>query len=186
MFHLGVELLTDPRRCIPLMILLIFAELVINSIIVLRVPYTEIDWKAYMQEVEGFWNGTTDYEQLNGDTGPLVYPAGFVYFFLGLYHVTSRGEDVRFAQWMFVGFYILFILAVFRIYRKSASVPPWAFVFMCCASYRVHSLFALRLFNDPIAMLLFYISLNFVLEEQWTIGCLLYRYLRRSGSCDCL
>ena len=33
---------------------------------------TEIDWKAYMQEVEGFLNGTRDYYQLKGDTGPLV------------------------------------------------------------------------------------------------------------------
>lgn len=155
--------------------LLILAEMIINSIIVLRVPYTEIDWKAYMQEVGGFWvNGTTDYELLKGDTGPLVYPAGFVYFFLGLYHLTNQGEDIRLAQWMFVGFYLVFIVTVFRIYRKSASVPPWAFIFMCCASYRVHSLFALRLFNDPIAMLLFYIGLNFILEERWTIGCLFY------------
>lgn len=34
---------------------------------------TEIDWVAYMQEVEGFLNGTHDYTQLGGDTGPLVY-----------------------------------------------------------------------------------------------------------------
>ena len=33
---------------------------------------TEIDWVAYMQEVEGFLNGTYDYGQLKGDTGPLV------------------------------------------------------------------------------------------------------------------
>lgn len=33
---------------------------------------TEIDWQAYMQEVEGFANGTRDYTQLRGDTGPLV------------------------------------------------------------------------------------------------------------------
>lgn len=171
---LAWDLLTDPRRCLPLMILLVMIELVVNSLIVLRVPYTEIDWKAYMQEVEGFWNGTTDYEILKGDTGPLVYPAGFVYFFLGLYHLTSRGEDVRFAQWMFVAFYLIFIVAVFRIYRKSASVPPWAFIFMCCASYRVHSLFALRLFNDPIAMLFFYVSLNFILDEYYATGCLIY------------
>ena len=26
-----------------------------------------------MDEVEGFLNGTTDYYQLKGDTGPLVY-----------------------------------------------------------------------------------------------------------------
>ena len=33
---------------------------------------TEIDWKAYMEEVEGFANGTLDYTQLRGNTGPLV------------------------------------------------------------------------------------------------------------------
>ena len=33
---------------------------------------TEIDWVAYMQEVEGVVNGTYDYMQLKGDTGPLV------------------------------------------------------------------------------------------------------------------
>lgn len=33
---------------------------------------TEIDWKAYMQEVEGFLNGERDYTKLKGDTGPLV------------------------------------------------------------------------------------------------------------------
>ena len=34
---------------------------------------TEIDWEAYMQEVEGFLNGTYDYMKLEGATGPLVY-----------------------------------------------------------------------------------------------------------------
>lgn len=34
---------------------------------------TEIDWKAYMDEVEGVINGTYDYTQLKGDTGPLVW-----------------------------------------------------------------------------------------------------------------
>lgn len=35
-------------------------------------PDTEIDWKAYMAQVEGVLNGTYDYTQLQGDTGPLV------------------------------------------------------------------------------------------------------------------
>lgn len=34
---------------------------------------TEIDWIAYMQEVEGFILGERDYTKLKGDTGPLVY-----------------------------------------------------------------------------------------------------------------
>ena len=46
---------------------------------------TEIDWKAYMQEVEGFLNGTTDYYQLKGDTGPLVYVHVFAHYYYTMY-----------------------------------------------------------------------------------------------------
>jgi hypothetical protein len=52
---------------------------------------TEIDWTAYMQEVEGWVvEGHTDYLQLKGDTGPLVYPAGFMYIFAGLRQLCGR------------------------------------------------------------------------------------------------
>lgn len=43
---------------------------------------TEIDWIAYMQEVEGFLDGELNYFNLHGDTGPLVYPAAFVYIYV--------------------------------------------------------------------------------------------------------
>ncbi|KAJ1485426.1 ALG3 protein-domain-containing protein [Baffinella frigidus] len=49
-----------------------------------EVPYTEIDWVAYMQEVGGVISGERDYSLLKGNTGPLVYPAGFVWFYSGL------------------------------------------------------------------------------------------------------
>lgn len=62
---------------------------------------TEIDWKAYMDEVGGFLQGQLDYTQLKGDTGPLVYPAGFVYVFSLLYGVTDQGKDIRLAQYIF-------------------------------------------------------------------------------------
>lgn len=42
---------------------------------------TEIDWVAYMQEVKGFLDGERNYFNLRGDTGPLVYPAGFLYLY---------------------------------------------------------------------------------------------------------
>jgi len=45
---------------------------------------TEIDWKAYMEEVEGVENGEYDYAKLKGGTGPLVYPGGFVWIFMML------------------------------------------------------------------------------------------------------
>jgi alpha-1,3-mannosyltransferase len=34
-------------------VLLCLLEVALNAIIVWRVPYTEIDWRAYMDEVEG-------------------------------------------------------------------------------------------------------------------------------------
>lgn len=55
---------------------------------------TEIDWIAYMQEVEGYLNGERNYSNLKGDTGPLVYPAGFVYIFSFLRFLTDDGTNI--------------------------------------------------------------------------------------------
>ena len=77
---------------------LLAAEFVLNIVVIHRVKYTEIDWVAYMQEVEGVVNGTYDYSQLRGDTGPLVYPAGFVWLYMCLYYVTAQGTNILLAQ----------------------------------------------------------------------------------------
>ncbi|NWH68357.1 ALG3 mannosyltransferase, partial [Geococcyx californianus] len=153
---------------------LCLAEGGVNFWVIRRVAYTEIDWKAYMQEVEGFANGTLDYTQLKGNTGPLVYPAGFVYIFLGLYYATDHGTNIRLAQYLFAGLYLLNLLLVFRIYCRTNKVPPYVFFFMCCASYRIHSIFVLRLFNDPVAMAILFLAINLFLEEHWSWGCLLF------------
>ena len=47
---------------------------------------------------------------------------------------------------------------------------------MCLLAYRIHSIFVLRLFNDPIAMTFLYISIVFLLRRQWTIACIVYRF----------
>ena len=70
--ELANSLLFDVNYSFIVMCLLVPVELVLNMIIVLKIPYTEIDWIAYMQEVEGFVNGTLNYYELKGDTGPLV------------------------------------------------------------------------------------------------------------------
>lgn len=56
----------DPARLPLVSIGILIAELLLNVFVVQRVPYTEIDWKAYMQECEGFLNGTRNYSLLKG------------------------------------------------------------------------------------------------------------------------
>ncbi|CAF2365272.1 unnamed protein product [Rotaria sp. Silwood2] len=168
------DLLINPNKCIYIMAGLFILEIFLNIFIIKKTKYTEIDWQAYMQEVEGVVNGTFDYYKLKGDTGPLVYPAGFVYIYLIFYYITNFGNNIRLAQYLFAGLYLIMISAVFYIYYRSAKVPPYAYIFMCLSAYRIHSIFVLRLFNDPIAMTFLYISIVFLLRRQWTIACILY------------
>lgn len=58
--------LTNARYIMPIGWCLIAIEFILNVMIVERVPYTEIDWNAYMQECEGFLNGTWNYTNLKG------------------------------------------------------------------------------------------------------------------------
>lgn len=165
---------TDPRKLLLPALLFIVAEVFINIFVIEKVPYTEIDWKAYMQEVEGVLNGTFDYSKLRGDTGPLVYPAGFVYIFTGLYYVTSHGSNIKLAQYFFAILHIVLLILVFRIYERTKKVPPYVLILAFSTSYRIHSIFVLRLFNDPIAMILLYASVNAFLEQKWYLGSVLY------------
>ncbi|XP_032684655.1 lethal(2)neighbour of Tid protein [Odontomachus brunneus] len=169
-----VSLLTEPRRLPATAISFIILEIVLNVLVIRNVPYTEIDWKAYMQEIEGFLNGTLDYSKLRGDTGPLVYPAGFVYVFSGLYYITSHGTEMRTAQYLFAALYVITLTLVFRIYARTKKVPPYVLILMCCTSYRIHSIFILRLFNDPVAMVLLFASINAFLDNRWYLGSVLY------------
>ena len=154
--------------------ILFIQEIGVNIAVIWKVRYTEIDWDAYMSEVEGFLNGTYDYTKLEGGTGPLVYPAGFVYIFSALYYITDRGANIRLGQYIFVGFYLLTLSLVFYIYANVKKVPPYVMFFICCASYRIHSIFILRLFNDPIAMIFLFASIIAFMRNRWSIGCALF------------
>jgi alpha-1,3-mannosyltransferase len=85
-----VQLLCNPKYFWHLAAIFLMGELVLSTFIIHKVACkirikicirdinlvrldTEIDWIAYMQEVEGFILGERDYTKLKGDTGPLVY-----------------------------------------------------------------------------------------------------------------
>lgn len=151
-------------------VLLLLVDAVATAGIIWKVPYTEIDWVAYMQEVEGALNGTLDYSQLRGDTGPLVYPAGFVYIYSLFYYITGHGENIAVAQAVFAALYLLNLAVVMAVYSsvaRSLRLPPYLLLLMTCMAYRVHSIFVLRMFNDPVAMLLLHCSLLCLVNRVW-------------------
>lgn len=128
-----------------------------------------------MQEVSGFLGGELDYVKLKGDTGPLVYPAGFVYLYSLLFWSTSDGENIMLAQFYFAVLYILFQALVMRVF-KTANTLPWFAYFLLCISKRIHSIFMLRLFNDCWAMFLLYGAILSFIKNKWSIGCLLFSF----------
>jgi alpha-1,3-mannosyltransferase len=164
------KILQSAAWLIPLMLV---AETVLSFAIVHFVRYTEIDWEAYMDEVRGYYvHGITDYTQLKGDTGPLVYPAGFVYLYGWLNSFTADGSNIRLGQYAFVAFYVLTVAAVLCIYAKCKL--SYQYLIAACCSRRVHSIFMLRLFNDGPCMLLFYVSVLAYLCRYYRVSAVLY------------
>lgn len=110
--------LKPPSFAVTLAAVLCF-ELALNYLITTRVAYTEIDWEAYMSEVDGYLKGERDYMNIRGGTGPLVYPAGFLYVYSFLrYLAGGDGTNIRAAQWFFVGVYMCNRVVVSFIYKK--------------------------------------------------------------------
>ena len=62
--------------------------------------------------------GERDYRELKGQTGPLVYPAGFVYIFAFLHKVTGEG-NIAAGQAAFTAIYIVTQAVVLWLYVKA-------------------------------------------------------------------
>ncbi|ODO09181.1 hypothetical protein I350_02781 [Cryptococcus amylolentus CBS 6273] len=144
--------------------LLFLGEILLGLLVIWKIPYTKIDWPAYMQQVGMFLDGEQDYSRIEGETGPLVYPALHLYIYTAFSKIMPSIDDVRPAQYIFLGIYLLTFLSVANIYylagRPSANGKHYvqALLVPLTLSKRAHSIFMLRLFNDPIAMLIFYWS----------------------------
>lgn len=80
---------------------------------------TEIDWKAYMEQVQQYIDGERDYTKIKGGTGPLVYPAAHVIIYWVLYHITDQGRNILLAQRVFGVLYLGTISVVMSCYRRA-------------------------------------------------------------------
>ena len=155
-----LSVLSPPPPLLTSLAILTFESL-FCLVIVAKVTYTEIDWVAYMSEVEGYLSGEFDYTKLSGGTGPLVYPAGFLYTYQFLRSITENGTAIKTAQYCFAGVYIANTAIMLKIYNiiypNTSTTNTWKFTIsslLLCCSKRIHSIYVLRCFNDTISTLL--------------------------------
>ncbi|TKA72007.1 hypothetical protein B0A49_04153 [Cryomyces minteri] len=137
-------------------------------------PDTEIDWRAYMEQIEQYIGGERDYVKIRGGTGPLVYPAAHVHIYHALYSLTSQGRDIQLAQIIFALIYLTTLVVVMACYRQ-ARVPPYVFPLLVL-SKRLHSIFVLRCFNDCFAVLSLWIAIYCYQKRAWTLGSIAYSW----------
>lgn len=175
----GPQLAQDFFNSWNLVKLLIALEVVFNYLIIKTVKYTEIDWSTYMVQVGQVFNRTKlnfNYTEIEGPTGPLVYPAGHVYIFYLFKELTDGGINIQAAQYLYLCVYTAQIILVYKIYshRRTLKVPPYMFIAMCFTSYRIHSIYVLRLFNDPIAILFAYAAFYALLVKRHYMSAILF------------
>lgn len=168
----GVSIASNPKYARWLCPLLLVADAALCGLIIWKVPYTEIDWKAYMEQVAQYVAGERDYANIKGGTGPLVYPGAHVYVYRALYALTDEGRDIRLAQMLFAGLYVAVLLVVMACYRL-AKVPPYIYP-MLILSKRLHSIFVLRCFNDCFAVGAFFLATYAYQKRMWTLGSICY------------
>ncbi|EGX95367.1 Lethal(2)neighbour of Tid protein [Cordyceps militaris CM01] len=150
------------------------ADAVLTCLIIWKIPYTEIDWVAYMEQITQFVHGERDYTKIKGGTGPLVYPAAHVYTYTGLYYLTGEGENVLLAQQLFAVLYMVTLGLVMLCYWK-AKVPPYIFPLLIL-SKRLHSVFVLRCFNDCFAVFFLWLAIYSFQRRLWALGSMAYTW----------
>src|SRR4051794_5180558 len=86
------------------------------------------------------------------------YPAGHVYIHKFLHSLTDKGANIALAQYIYGALYITSLTLSCMIYYKAGTVPNWVLLLLPL-SKRLHSIYALRLFNDCWSVVLMQVSL---------------------------
>ncbi|KAL6710156.1 dolichyl-P-Man:Man(5)GlcNAc(2)-PP-dolichol alpha-1,3-mannosyltransferase [Coniothyrium glycines] len=168
----ALDLASNPSHTQWLTPLLLVADAALCGLIIDKIPYTEIDWTTYMQQIAIYLKGERDYTKIEGSTGPLVYPGAHVWIYKHLYALTDEGRNIQLAQYIFALVYLVTLATVFQCYRK-AKVPPYVFPLLVL-SKRLHSIFMLRCFNDCFAVLGLWLAIFCYQRDQWHIGSFFY------------
>ncbi|KAI3403063.2 ALG3 [Candida oxycetoniae] len=141
-----IALVIDPRATRITYPLIVCISSLLVKIVIYKVPYTEIDYSTYMQQIAKIEDyGEIDYLEIFGDSGPIVYPGGFVTIYSYLRWLI--GDSIVDAQQIFGYIYVVCVLFACLIYSQVFDIAPWP-IYLLLLSKRLVSIYVLRLFND--------------------------------------
>ncbi|KAI5963184.1 ALG3 [Candida pseudojiufengensis] len=123
---------------------------IITKLVIGNIKYTEIDYTTYLQQIDKINQGEINYSKIYGDSGPIVYPAGFVIIYQHLQWLC--GDSLVEAQKIFGYIFTTTILFVSFIYSQIWDIQPWT-IWLLLGSKRLVSIYVLRLFNDVFTTL---------------------------------
>jgi alpha-1,3-mannosyltransferase len=144
-----------------------------------------------MYHIKLYIKGERNYSKITGPTGLLVcvsdvysisiylkvyyrYPAGHVFIHNFLFDITSSGENIALAQQIYAALYVLSLTLTCAIYGQAGGVPNWI-VLLLPLSKRLHSIFALRMFNDCWAVVISQLSILAYGNGLDDLGTMLFR-----------
>ncbi|TKY87011.1 hypothetical protein EX895_003688 [Sporisorium graminicola] len=155
---------------------LVIASVVLSEAVIQRISFTEIDFQTYVAQADLFIKGERDYARLDppNGSGPCVYPAAHLYIYSFFHWLTDGGANILPAQHVFAALLTANNVLVALLYRH-VGLPPLA-VLPLILSKRVYSIFLLRMFNDPIAILLVYSALLAAIRTRWKFSALLFSF----------
>ncbi|KAI5966018.1 ALG3 [Candida theae] len=144
--HNGIiGLIINPQATRVTYPLIICIASIVTKIIINKVPYTEIDYTTYLQQIDKVNAGELDYANIYGDSGPIVYPAGFITVYQ--YIQWLCGDNVKEAQYIFGYCFTATLALACFVYAQIWDLQPWP-IYLFLASKRLLSIYVLRLFND--------------------------------------
>lgn len=173
--HFIWTVLYDPEILSPICVLLFLLEAMLLELIICKVPYTEIDYSTYMQQIDQIERGQLDYNKIKGDTGPIVYPGGYVFIYSWMKVITDGMNNLARGQEFFRLLYLVSLALTFLIYIQASGVKkvkPYQ-LYLLVLSKRLHSIYVLRLFNDCFATF-FVLGTIFLLQVAAKFKCRSY------------
>lgn len=164
------SLLTTPSHTKYLAPLLLLGEILLCALIIIYVPYTEIDYTTYLAQARVFRSGERNYKKIKGPSGPCVYPALHLYIYSALDYIA--GDDLRAAQIWFAGVYLVTSGIVMQCYGRVGA-PGWLLILLVL-SKRLHSIFLLRMFNDCFAALGLWGCIYLLQRREWDAAAMVW------------